>query len=134
MLLIPDNRPPRPRRGVEVYLNSFFHLGTRWRWLVNATPRALYPRETICTHSTGDWVGPRAGLDVCGKSRPIRIRSPDRPSRSQSLYRLSYPGQRKKYGTVFNHKLFSITECSRTSLHSKILFSVYFYYPINGTI
>ena len=26
-----------------------------------------------------------------GKSRPIGIRSPDRPARSQSLYRLSYP-------------------------------------------
>jgi hypothetical protein len=35
-------------------------------------------------------VGPRAGLDMCGKSRPTGIRSPDRPARSQSLYRLSY--------------------------------------------
>ena len=38
-------------------------------------------------------MGPRAGLDTCGKSRPpTGIRSPDRPARSQSLYRLSYPG------------------------------------------
>ena len=37
---------------------------------------------------TGGWVGPRAGLDTCGKSRPTGIRSPDRPARSQSLYRL----------------------------------------------
>ena len=37
--------------------------------------------------------GPRAGLDRCGKSRhPTGIRFPDRPARSQSLYRLSYPG------------------------------------------
>jgi hypothetical protein len=36
-------------------------------------------------------VGPRAGLDRCGKSRPTGIRSPDRPARNQSLYRLSYP-------------------------------------------
>jgi hypothetical protein len=35
-------------------------------------------------------VGPRAGLDSCGKSRPTGIRSPDRPARSESLYRLSY--------------------------------------------
>ena len=35
---------------------------------------------------------PRAGLDECGKSRhPTGIRSPDRPARSESLYRLSYP-------------------------------------------
>ena len=35
-------------------------------------------------------MGPRAGLDRCGKSRPTGIRSPDRPARSQSLYRLRY--------------------------------------------
>jgi hypothetical protein len=35
-------------------------------------------------------VGPRAGLDRCGKSRPTGIRSPDLPARSESLYRLHY--------------------------------------------
>jgi hypothetical protein len=43
------------------------------------------------THSSGGWVDPRAGLDRCGKFRPTGIRSPDRPTRSHSLYRLSYP-------------------------------------------
>jgi hypothetical protein len=37
-------------------------------------------------------MGPRAGLDGCGKSRLTGIRSPDRPARSESLYLLSYPG------------------------------------------
>jgi len=37
-------------------------------------------------------VGFRAGLDGCGKFRPTGIRSPDRPARSESLYRLGYPG------------------------------------------
>jgi hypothetical protein len=37
-------------------------------------------------------VGPGAGLDRCGKSRPTGIRSPDLPTRSESLYRLRYPG------------------------------------------
>ena len=32
-------------------------------WVVNATPRSLYPRERPGTHFTGGWVGPRAGLD-----------------------------------------------------------------------
>jgi hypothetical protein len=32
-------------------------------------------------------VGPRAGLDRCGKSRPNGIRFPERPARSESLYR-----------------------------------------------
>ena len=36
-------------------------------------------------------MGHRAGLDGCGNSRPATgIRFPDRPARSQSLYRLSY--------------------------------------------
>jgi len=38
------------------------------------------------------WVGPRADFDGCGKSRPNGIWSPDLPNRSESLYRLSYPG------------------------------------------
>jgi hypothetical protein len=38
-------------------------------------------------------MGPRAGLDGQGKfSLLTRIRSPDRPARSESLYRLSYAG------------------------------------------
>ena len=36
-------------------------------------------------------MGLRAGLDWCGKSRLTGIRSPDRPARRQSLYRLRYP-------------------------------------------
>jgi hypothetical protein len=61
-------------------------------WVVNATPRPVYPpRERLGTNCVGGWVGPRAGLD--GKFRPPQgIRSPDHPARSQSLYRLSYPG------------------------------------------
>ena len=33
-------------------------------------PGALYPRERPGTNCTGDWVGPRTGLDRCGKYRP----------------------------------------------------------------
>jgi hypothetical protein len=56
-------------------------------------PAALYPRgKEPGTHSTGGWVGPRAGLDteVRGKILSpvpgIEPRSPGRPTRSQSLY------------------------------------------------
>ena len=50
-------------------------------WLVNVTPRPLYPRERPGTHCIGCWVGPRAGQDGCGKSRPNRvsIRGPSSP-------------------------------------------------------
>ena len=37
--------------------------------MVNATPLLIYPRERPVTHCIGGWVGPRAGLDGCGKSR-----------------------------------------------------------------
>jgi hypothetical protein len=40
--------------------------------VVSTTPQPLYPRERPGTHCTGGWVGPRAGLDVCEKSRPHR--------------------------------------------------------------
>jgi hypothetical protein len=33
-------------------------------------PAALPPGKRPGTHCIGGWVGPRAGLDDCGKSRP----------------------------------------------------------------
>jgi len=68
----PKNRPRRPRGGVEIWLYSFFNLGARWRWVVNAMPRPLYPRERPGTHYIGGWVGLRAGLDRCRISCPHR--------------------------------------------------------------
>jgi hypothetical protein len=50
-------------------LYSFLNFGARWRWVVNVTPRPFYPRKRPGTHCKGGWVGPRAGLDRCGKSR-----------------------------------------------------------------
>ena len=81
----------------EIEAYSFLNLGARWAWVVNATSRSFYPREQTGTHCMGGWVGPRAGMDGCRKSAPFAIRSPDRPARSQSLYSLRYPKQRKKY-------------------------------------
>ena len=39
-------------------------------WVGNATPRPLYLRERPGTPCIGGWVGPRAGLVGCRKSRP----------------------------------------------------------------
>ena len=61
--------------------------------MVNATPRLLYPRErkSVAIVEETEWAsGP--GLEVGRKSHPAGIRSPDFPARSESLYRLSYPG------------------------------------------
>ena len=60
----------------EGELRCRFTLSLTWvidvGWVVNATPRPLYPRERPGTHCIGGWVGLRAGLDRCGKSRAHR--------------------------------------------------------------
>jgi hypothetical protein len=55
------------QREVEVWLYSFFNLGARWGWVVNATLRPLYPRERPGTHFIGRWVGPTAGINGWAK-------------------------------------------------------------------
>jgi len=60
-------------------------------WSAARSDRTL-PRERPGTHFTGGWVGPRDGLD--GRiisSPPPQDLIPDRPARSQLLYRMSYP-------------------------------------------
>ena len=49
-------------------------------------PGRLYPRESPATHCTGGWVGPRAGLDGCEKSRPSGFRSPDLATTEASVF------------------------------------------------
>ena len=55
-----------------------------------ARPGRILPLRRVGTHFTGGWVGPRVGLDGRKISTPHRDSIPDRPARSQSLYRLSY--------------------------------------------
>ena len=72
-----------PIRGsTGIALLSHDH-GTRRGWGVwgqRHAPAALYSRERPSTHCTGGWVGPRAGLDRCGKSRPHRDSIPRQSS------------------------------------------------------
>jgi hypothetical protein len=42
--------------------------------------QAALPPERLGTHCIGGWVGPRAGLDGCGKSWPNRDSIPGPPS------------------------------------------------------
>ena len=87
-----SSRLRRARGDISGVTLLFLYPRLQMRWVENATPRPLYPRERPGTHCIGGWVGPRVDLDGCGKSS-TGIRSPDRPARSQSLYRLSYRGQ-----------------------------------------
>jgi len=40
----------------------------------------------------GGWLGTKVGVVGWGNLASTRIRSPDRPARGESLYRLRYPG------------------------------------------
>jgi hypothetical protein len=76
-------------------LCSFFNLGARLGWVVNAKPRPLHPRERDPVPTVQEvrrvpgpvWTGAE-------NLAPTGICSPDRPARSESLYRLSYRGPR----------------------------------------
>jgi hypothetical protein len=63
-------------------------------------------RKDPCTHCTGGWVGPRAGVDrgavgkILSPLPGIEPRSPGRPACSQTLYWLSYPGSHKFFASV----------------------------------
>jgi len=65
-------------------------------WVAKATPRPLYTRErdpVPLVEEAGWALGPV--WTVAGNLAPSGIRSPDRPARSESLYRLHYAGPLK---------------------------------------
>ena len=69
----------------------FHDRGTRRGWVVSSTPRPHFtPRkDRVPILEEAGWApGP---VWTGGKSRPHQDSIPDRPARSQSLYRLSYP-------------------------------------------
>ena len=61
----------RPCGAVEVQLCTPFNLDARWGgWSAPRLGRLTPPSwKRVCTHCVRGWLGPRAGLDGCGKSR-----------------------------------------------------------------
>jgi hypothetical protein len=61
--------------------------------MFKATPQLLYPRERdpVPIVQKAGW---DSGTALMGPENlaPTEFRSPDRPARTESLYRLSYPG------------------------------------------
>jgi hypothetical protein len=82
-------------------------------WVVNATPRPLYPRKRLGTHCIGGWVGPRTGLDGFGMFRRHQdsIPGPSSPSRVAILTELSRP-QDSVYHGIHNICLLTVTAFS----------------------
>ena len=78
----------RVGRGIALL---FHDRGTRRWWVVSSTPRPHFTpgKESVPILQEAGWhPGP---VWKGGKSRPHRDSIQDRPARSQSLYRLSYP-------------------------------------------
>jgi len=86
----------RYRPGVDQRVGTgiallFQDRGTRREWVVSSTPRPHFTpgKDPVPIVQEAGWApGP---VWTGGKSRPHRDSIPDRPARSQSLYRLSYP-------------------------------------------
>jgi hypothetical protein len=83
--------------GVEVWLLTLFHLGTRWKWVVSFTPLPLYPQGNNHRYPLDKRLDePQAGREEKTSQPPPEVepRSSDPLALSQSLYRLSYAGSR----------------------------------------
>jgi hypothetical protein len=89
----PCSRPHGPRGGSRGIAPLFNDLGTRWGWVVNITnPAAFTPgKDSVPTVQEAGWASGQVWTDAENLA-PTGIRSPDRPSSSELLYRLSYPG------------------------------------------
>jgi hypothetical protein len=84
---------------LSVYIDPHsIELYTSLRWVVSFTLWQLYPQgKKPGTHWIGGWVEPRVGLDDVEKRKFLTLPGLElwplsRPARSQSLYRLRYPG------------------------------------------
>ena len=88
--LCTSRRAQRGSRGIAL---PFHDHGTRRGWGVSITPRPLFTPGKTRYPLYRRLGGPQGRSGQVRKiSPPTGIRSPDRQTRSQSLYRLSYTG------------------------------------------
>ena len=78
----------RVGRGIALL---FINRGTRRGWVVSSMPLSKFTtgKDPVPILKGAGWAP--GSVWMGGKSRPHRDSIPDRPARSQSLYRLSYP-------------------------------------------
>ena len=87
-------RPGAAQRVGRVIALLFHDRGTRRGWVVSSTPRPHFTpgKDPVPILQEAGWApGP---VWTGGKSRPHRDSIPDRPARSHSLHRLSYPAHK----------------------------------------
>ena len=80
----------------------FLDHGTRRGWGVSVTPRPLFtPGKVLVPIVQEAGWAPGPVWTGAENLTPTRIRSPDRPARSQLLYRLCYPAHELHYVAVY---------------------------------
>ena len=84
-------RPGVAQRVGKVIALLFHDRGTRRGWVFSSTPRPHFTagKDPVPIVQEAGWAPGTVWAEE--KSRPNRDSIPDRPVRSQSLYRLSYP-------------------------------------------
>jgi hypothetical protein len=95
-------RPGVAQRVARVIALLFHDRGTRRGWVVSSTPRPHFTHEKdpVPIVQEAGWAPGPVWKD--GKSRPHRDLIPYHPARSQSLYRQSYPAdKRNEYQEYF---------------------------------
>jgi hypothetical protein len=109
----PFFRPRRPLGRVGYSSILFLDLGTRRGWGVSVTPwpHSTPGKDPVPIVQEAGWA-PGPVWTGAENLAPTGIGSPDRPARSQSLYRLSYPAHsyfltlHKFKETYFTKKIF----------------------------
>ena len=99
---------PGVAQRVGTSIAVLFHdRGTRRGWVVSSTPRPHFTpgKDPVPILQEVGWA-PRP-VWKGGKSRPHRDSIPERPARSQSLYRLSYPAHINPYRTNVENRVSS---------------------------
>ena len=97
--LCTGHTAPRGRRGIALL---FLDHGTRRGWGVSVTPRPHFTpgKDPVPILQEAGWA-PGPVWTGAENLAPTGILSPDRPARSQSLYRLRYPANNEITGWWF---------------------------------
>ena len=97
--LCPGHTDHRGSRGIAL---PFHDHGSRKGWGVSVTPRQLFTpgKDSVPIVQEAGWA-PGPVWTGAENLAPTGIRSPDRPARNQSLYRLRYPAHLLSTTTSF---------------------------------
>ena len=97
VMVLPIQATKALRVGTGTALPYLRPRHWRWGWGSAPRPGRFSLREKTRYPLYRRLGGPQGRSGMVRKiSLPTGIRSPDRPARSQSLYRLSYPGRQKR--------------------------------------